>query len=248
MELPEPVVAIQGAGRVLYALSETRLFRFDADAAAWTEPSNLPAGERSLLAVEASGGAVVRAGDQTYLLDVARTPRVLGLDQNAQVHALDLILKAAIPSGALPTSVSFRLGALPDRAATEAPYSPGGVDREGLAEPVSLVDLPAGPATLVVRATYPDGMEAVRTVPFHFDPRGLVRVSFDADIKPIYEARCQKCHEAGPGRTLSTLDQWKADAPTIVAAIKDRRMPADGPLEPASIDKIQRWVVGGMQP
>jgi len=34
----------------------------------------------------------------------------------------------------------------------------------------------------------------------------------------------------------------------VFTAVKDKRMPADGPLDPSFIQKIARWVNGGMLP
>jgi len=56
------------------------------------------------------------------------------------------------------------------------------------------------------------------------------------------------CHETGPGHDLSTYELWKADAARIVQAVSDRRMPADGPLDPLARTKIIRWAQLGTAP
>ncbi len=84
---------------------------------------------------------------------------------------------------------------------------------------------------------------------FDFQPVSPGRCSgCDKDIRPIYEARCAKCHISGPGRPLSTYELWKENANLITAAVRDQRMPADGPLDPQLITLIQRWVASGAKP
>ncbi len=247
LELPGTVMDVLGQGRSLFVRVDGRLLSLEADGS-FSEVSNLPAGELSLVAVEAAGGSLLRAGEKSFLLEAQRSPRVSGLDQNAVLTAVDLSLSAQLPSGAAASSVRYTFGGLAPITVIGAPFSPGGLSKEGLPEPLSLIELPAGPAELTVQAHYADGSEAVRTVPFTFSPKLQETVSFGADIVPLYVSRCIKCHDTGPGRVLSTYDKWRTESAVILAAIKDRRMPADGPLDPAAIEKIQRWVLGGMQP
>ena len=90
--------------------------------------------------------------------------------------------------------------------------------------------------------------EATREVTFDFQPVDNTPLSFATDILPIHVARCAKCHEGGPGHDLSTYDSWKLEAARISQAIRDRRMPADGPLDPSQATLIQRWAQSGANP
>jgi len=101
---------------------------------------------------------------------------------------------------------------------------------------------------LSVVALLPDGSEARRAVPFEYQPLSTVAVGWQADMKPLFETRCAKCHVSGPGRPLTTYELWKENAALITAAVRDQRMPADGPLDPQQISLIQRWVASGTLP
>jgi hypothetical protein len=72
--------------------------------------------------------------------------------------------------------------------------------------------------------------------------------SWARDIRPIHEARCAKCHTTSPGRPLNTYELWKSNAQLINAAVRDLRMPADGPLDQQGLALIQRWVSSGALP
>jgi hypothetical protein len=91
-------------------------------------------------------------------------------------------------------------------------------------------------------------LTTVRRLHFAFFGSAGAVISFERDLAPINRARCAKCHTTGTMPELATYEQWKANAPAIASAVRDRRMPADGPLDPASILAIQRWVNGGTQP
>ncbi len=88
----------------------------------------------------------------------------------------------------------------------------------------------------------------MRTVPF--DYRAVVgqALSWATDIAPISESRCARCHDGQSSRPLDTYQRWVDAADKISAAVGERRMPADGPLDPELILTIQRWVAGGTLP
>ena len=112
--------------------------------------------------------------------------------------------------------------------------------------PASFITLADGAHSVTVTARYPGAVLVKRTVHFTLQSGATGTVGYAADIKPIFDARCAKCHTMGPGRDLTTFDLWKANSMLIVNAVKDKRMPADGPLDPSFIQKIARWVNGGM--
>jgi hypothetical protein len=172
---------------------------------------------------------------------------VLGLHEGMQVVEDALVVRARVVPGTEPVSVTFEV------AGVEVPvrgpaYSLGGVETDGTFRPYSFVGLEPGPHTLSAVARYGDGTEARRSVSFEYQPLSTVALGWDKDIRPIYEARCAKCHVSGPGRPLSSYDLWKDNVPLIVAAVREQRMPADGPLDPQLISLIQRWAATGANP
>jgi len=113
---------------------------------------------------------------------------------------------------------------------------------------VSFAALDDGRHTLEVTAKTVDGVESKRAVHLDFEASASVRVSFVADIKPLAAARCDKCHTTGTEPELSTLAQWREFAAAASTAVRDRRMPADGPMDAASIQLLARWASGGTLP
>lgn len=237
---------LMGAGRVLWLVVGDDLLRFDGDAGKWMRVEDLSERPR-LLAVDASGAAWVRLGGATICLTPGRMPRLWGLDQNQRLLEPEATVRALPPPGPLPDEVVFTLGNGERVIAPEPLFSLGGAEEDGSLRPYSFAGLPAGIHTLTATARFPGGGDATRVI--HFELPGGGELSFAVDVLPIYDARCAKCHAGpGPGRDLSGYEQWKANAELISAAIRDRRMPADGPLDPALAQKIQRWVAGGAQP
>ena len=128
-------------------------------------------------------------------------------------------------------------------------YCMGGLELDGTPKPFSFVSLPRGRHTLSAVARYADGSEARRSVSFDYQPLFTGAVSWEKDIRPIHVDRCAKCHEtSNQGRPLATYGQWKDNAALIVAAVREQRMPADGPLDPQLLTLIQRWVATGSNP
>lgn len=240
-----PVTGIAGGGRVLWATAEDGLLRFDADTGTWTRASGLDAA--SLLAADAAGAAWVSLGGALKNLQPARVPRVHGLDQNERVVLTDLEVTASFPPGPEPLEVVYRI--LDEEIVTTGPaFSLGGVASDGVPLPYSLLGFPEGAQALRATARYADGSTAERVVPFDFAPVDNTPLSWATDVQPIHVARCARCHDGGPGHDLSSYDAWRVEAARIAQAVRDRRMPADGPLDPSQIITIQRWAQSGANP
>lgn len=245
--LAQPPTQVLAAGRFVWVKAGDLLLSYDADAGTWGEVSGVDTREASLLAADESGCAWVRLGTETVALTRGPMPRVLGLSEGSQVVEDTLVVRARVMSGTEPASVTFEV------AGVEVPvlgpsYSLGGVEADGTPKPYSFVGLEPGPHTLSAVARYANGTEARRSVSFDYQPLSLVALGWQKDIRPIHEARCAKCHSSGPGRLLSSYELWRDNASLIVAAVREQRMPADGPLDSQSISLIQRWATTGAKP
>lgn len=259
-ELPYAPKEVRSAGRILWLRAGDGLFRYDADAAAWGEAKGL-ASVPTLLAADASGAAWVRVGQTTQAVSPGITPRLEGLFQNERLYGTEASIAALIPMGSGIESVFFKVDdgvekevTLADALPGEGPlastlsFSMGGREPGGAVRPYSFIAVPDGPHTVTATARYAGGVLAPRVLHFQLVSGATGTVAWAADIKPIFEARCAKCHTDGPGRDLTTFDLWKTQSAAIVTAVKDKRMPADGPLDPTFIQRIARWANGGMLP
>jgi hypothetical protein len=248
-----------GAGRFVWMQAGDSLYRYDGDTRAWAEAKGLETAG-TLLAADAAGNAWVRVGEQTRSISAAVTPRVRGLFQDTRVFDGQLVLQAALPSSERPDSLTWDLDgvtthtvdlskAVEGSGPTEGQrfHSLGGVEASGLFKPVSLATLADGWHTLTVTAT--TGSQAtLRRVHFEFLGSANASVSWETDIRELGVERCSKCHATGTEPELVTYEQWKANATAIASAVRDSRMPADGPLDSAGVAAIVRWVNGGAQP
>jgi hypothetical protein len=257
-EIPGAPETLVAAGRYVWLQAREGLFRYDADAQRWGRAEDLDM-PLSLLAADASGSVWVSAAGQSFALGPGPIPRVLGLFEGARVYEPEVRIRARIAGGEAPERVSFLLddGEEVERAADEGlpgegavatlEYALGGFDAAGREQSYSLAGIGAGMHTLTVRAHFAAGVEQRRV---HFDFRsGSARpLSFAADVQPIFDARCAKCHTTGPGHALASYELWRAEKDRIVRAVVELRMPADGPLDPSQIQVLQRWAAGGAQP
>ena len=258
-ELGHAPKELVSAGRVLWLRAGDGLFRYDADAKAWTQAKGLAA-VPTLLAADATGAAWIRVGDKTLAVSTAVTARVQGLFQGARIYASELHVNAAVPVASKPEQMTFTLDEGPGivvlaaaanagdgAAASQLFFSLGGVDAAGRDKAFSLAGLMDGVHTLKVVTKFASGT-STRLLHWEFRGGSNVQLSYATDIKPIQQARCDKCHTKGPGQEMSTYDAWVAQKDAITKAVAEQRMPADGLLDPASIQKIQRWVAAGARP
>ena len=242
--LPEQLL---GAGRFLWARAGNRLFTYDADAKVWGSAEGLPSGSVMLLAADESGCAWIRVGEQALAISQTPAPRVTGMHQGMLVVEDGLVVQARLPPGTAPKSVLFQLEGK-EVEATGPAFSMGGLEADGeTLKAFSFSSLTPGGHTLSVVSRFEDGKEARRQLPFVYQPLATVP-SWARDIRPIHEARCAKCHTTSPGRPLNTYELWKSNAQLINAAVRDLRMPADGPLDQQGLALIQRWVSSGALP
>jgi hypothetical protein len=258
---PSAPTALVAAGRYLWLHAGTQLYRYDADARGWSVVAGLPAPAALLLCAEAGGSAWLRAGERTFVISPGPLPRLVGLFDGMRVYTPDVLVTAQFPSQRVPTSVTFSVDESSafqvertreeseegEGAVTTHDFVWGGRDGAGTPRAQSIAGLADGLHTLTVTAKFPD-RELSRLVHFEFRGGSAMTVSFARDVSPIAVERCAKCHTTGPGRALTTYEQWLSDKSKITAAVVEQRMPADGPLDPSQIEIIQRWAAGMAAP
>jgi hypothetical protein len=247
VDLGERPSQLLASGRFLWAKSGDSLLLHDADANTWGVVSEVDTREFRFLAADESGCAWVQLGGESVAVSRAPVPRVLGLYQGMQVVEDGLVVRAVLPPGPVPDSVVFQVDG-EDVPTTGPQFSLGGAEADGTPRAYSFAGLEAGRHALSVVSRFADGSEARRTVPFDYQPLDTEPLSFAADIRPIHESRCAKCHTTGPGRALNTYELWRDNAALVTAAVRDQRMPADGPMDPQLIIRIQRWAASGARP
>ncbi|HKP60440.1 MAG TPA: hypothetical protein VJV78_27125 [Polyangiales bacterium] len=250
--------ALLASGRYVWLKTSEGLFRYDADVERWGEIEGLH-GSLTLLAADASGTVWVKLADQSLALSHGSVPRVFGIFEGARVYDSDIQVRAQILGTQAPERVSFLLddGEEVERDAQDGrpgegtvatlEFALGGFDAAGHERSYSLAGIGAGMHTLSVRAHFAKGMQQ-RKLHFDFRSGSAQPLSFAADVQPIFDTRCAKCHTSGPGHALGGYDQWVAEKERIVRAVVELRMPADGPLDPSQIQTLQRWAAGGAKP
>ena len=236
------------------------LYRYDGDTRTWALVQGLEAAG-TLLGVDAAGSAWVRVGD----------PHPVDLLERRAAGARALPGRAGVrrPAGAAGVAAhgaASRLAHLGSRRRHHPrPRARPGASRaagrprarpstawaarrlSGVLKPVSLAALADGWHTLTLAATTGEAT-ATRRVHFEFLGSASAAVSWEQDIRQLGVDRCGKCHATGTAPELITYAQWKANAAAIAAAVRESRMPADGPLDSAGVAAIIRWVNGGAQP
>ncbi|EAU70070.1 hypothetical protein STIAU_8413 [Stigmatella aurantiaca DW4/3-1] len=247
VEFAQRPAQLLAAGRFLWVKSSDQLLSYDADADRWGEAMGVDMREFRFLAADESGCAWVVLGGQAAAISWGAVARVSGLYQGQKVVADGLVVRAIPPAGPAPAALLFQLGGA-DILSEGPTYSLGGAEADGTPRAFSFAALEPGMQSLSVVARFLDGSETRRVVHFDYQPVGAAVLSWEQNVRSIHESRCAQCHVSGPGRSLSTYAQWKENAELIVKAVRDQRMPADGPLDPQLINIIQRWASSGAKP
>jgi len=213
------------------------------------------------LAADASGSVWLSTGTLSALVSEPAMPRVFGLYEAGRVYSPDVQISARLPMADAPLGVTFTLddGERIERNLEQArrpeietdsaslEFSLGGFDASGNEQSYSFAGLSAGLHTLTISARTEQG-ETERRLHFDMQVEGATALSWASDVQPIFNARCGKCHSAGPGHLLNSYALWSAEKTKIIAAVVELRMPADGPLDPSQIQTIQRWAAAGAAP
>jgi hypothetical protein len=253
---PRKLVA---SGRFAWMQAGDALYRYDGDTRAWAQVQGLESAG-TLLSADSSGSAWIRVGESTLSVAPNVTPRVRGLFQTSRVFDGQLVLEASVPTTQTLTSLTWDLDGVTTHTlnllngvagsgptAGQTFHSLGGAELSGVLKPVSFGTLEDGWHTLTVTATEGE-VVSYRRVHFEFLGAGTAAVSWAQDIQQLGIDRCSKCHATGTEPELVTYAQWRANAAAIASAVRESRMPADGPLDSAGVAAIIRWVNGGAQP
>lgn len=70
-------------------------------------------------------------------------------------------------------------------------------------------------------------------------------ISFSAEIKPIFDSRCVRCHGGGRFPDMRSLSVIQENSAIIKSAIVNRRMPQGGSLPNNQITLIRDWIDSG---
>lgn len=202
-------------------------------------------GETAVLTLRAmvtpeDGGAPAEA---VRTLRVVVLPRVAlgGVAEGGAVTFARVPLRALPPRPDAVEAVDFALDGTRIETVTTAPFAWGGSGR-------LLRDLPTlefGPHTVAVTVRY-RGADALRRERrfSYLSPLGRVP-TYAADIAPIYESRCARCHSSGIARDLRGYDRLSAQAPTVAQALLSRRMPPDLAVDEPTVLLFTSWIAGG---
>ena len=189
-------------------------------------------------------------GDVALLVDGTRArrvvteaaPQVLGFAEGAAVTEARLAFQVFPPTPAGVTSVTFTLdGTMLERVMT--PPFRWGVGGAELYR--SLPTLRFGEHTVEAVIAY-DGAEElrVRRTFRYLSPLGRVP-TYAADIRPLYDMACARCHSTNIARDLRGYSRLADMAPIIAGVVQSRRMPPDLTLDTPSIQLVTAWVAGG---
>ncbi len=78
----------------------------------------------------------------------------------------------------------------------------------------------------------------------------IPETSFEAEVKPLFEAHCANCHGAeGGARNLESASAWEDDIDNIISTLEDGVMPLGAdPLPASDVDLLKAWRDGGFLP
>nr|MDQ3031471.1 hypothetical protein [Myxococcota bacterium] len=229
------VVVIAIGGGLVWAVAGEELIRRAPDGS-WSRIETALASPQAIAADE-TGGAWLASGSTACRVAGEHALRIRGLRPHEVVFGDRPITLEADAAG---TSIEVRVD--------------GALVFEGTASDVdhrwSTAALPlGGPGwhRLEALATI-DAAEVRRALDYHVvDDTPL---SWEADIRPDFEALCVDCHGAsGPRTNLASVEVYRAFARTIRDRMALGEMPpTGGAVSPAVVDRMSRWIEGGMQP
>jgi len=209
-------------------------------------------GSFALVLDGAGGVSRIQAEDALFSSGLASGATVF--DTKVELEVLPTNLDA-VPDGRTPVAstsqlarVTFAIDGKELSTRTSAPWGWG----EGGARTSELSFLSFGPHRVDIRAHLVIGGAAkdepardlTRTIRFDYaSPLGRVP-SYEADIAPLYDARCGRCHSGGVASDLSSYERLASQASQVRASIREGRMPPDLQLDAVSSRMFTAWVDG----
>ncbi len=246
--------AVSGGGGFAWLLWGGSLLR--TDGTRWEALlSDAAFGPTATISVDVSGAAalLIDADGQAWRVLAQEALRLRGLAEESWItSAADVPLDAVVEPALAPLSVSYALDGLALASRTAAPFG-WGTTGEAVR---TLMGLTEGTHHVDVEVQLADGGVLNRTRTFFVQSTpgdggsndGGSVLSYAADIAPLYETNCARCHSRAVARDLSTYATLTADVPRLRAAISSRRMPSDILLDPAAFNALLEWIDSGAGP
>jgi len=238
--------ALAGGGGWAWVAWNGRILRTDGEI--WESlATNVTIGQDARIAVDEGTGsfALVLDGEGgVWRIQAEEALFTSGLADGATTFDTKVEFEVTPMNAGAIESVSFAVDGKAFATRREPPWGWG----ENGARAAELATLGFGAHRVDVRARFGDGRDRARTIRFDYgSPLGRVP-SYDADIAPIYDARCGSCHTDGVGRgvarDLSSYERLSSQAGLVRASIREGRMPPDLRLDPVSASIFTAWVDG----
>ena len=255
--------AVGGGGGKAWVIWGTDVLR--TDGTTWEALARDPRfGPNCKIAVDSSGNSAMVIDDDGAVvrIDVEERVRVSGFRDADLITTPTLGIEVLPWRSAEPTEVSWFVdGEMPATAVRMmAPWGWGyNVDVNGMGMVVvtatgtrtreigtQLPNRRTGPyGGHFVRVVVRHGMESIeRTLSFEYaSPFGRIP-TYNADIAPIYNARCARCHQNSVAEELSTFELLRNKRGALRQALRERRMPPDLPLDSVSEALFLAWIDG----
>lgn len=202
-------------------------------------------GESAVVTLRASespadGGA---PAETSRTLRVVVLPRVAlgGVPEGGAVTFARVPLRALPPRPDAVVGVDFALDGTRVETVTVPPFAWGAGGR--LVRDLPTLEFGAHTVAVTVRYAGADPLRRERRFSY-LPPLGRVP-TYAADIGPVYEARCARCHSSGIARDLRGYDRLSAQAPSVAQALLSRRMPPDLAVDEPTVLLFTSWIAGG---
>ncbi len=237
--------ALVPAGRAVWIFwrggAESVLGRFDGERLT-VYARGLPGDDLRVAADGAQGNTVLLVGNgRVRRLVTEPTVLVTGFADGTVTTEPRLAFQVDPPVPATVTDVTFLLDDVPVERVMAAPFRWGA----GGALYRAMPTLPFGPHTVVANVSYRDGNTlSVRRTFTYLSPLGRVP-TYEADVAPLYETACARCHSTNIARDLRGYSRLADMAPSIAEVVESRRMPPDLTLDTPSMRVFTAWVSGG---
>ncbi len=233
--------ALSGGGGWAWVAWNGRILRTNGET--WESVGSVAPGPGTRIAADEGTGAfalVLDGAGGVTRIQVEDALFTSGLASGATVFDTKVDLEI-LPAGSHIARVTFALDGKELATRTAPPWGWG----EDGARSLELSSLGLGNHQVDIRARI-DGtpQELARTIRFTYgSPIGRVP-GYEADIAPLYDARCGRCHSGGVASDLSSYERLSAQARQVRASIREARMPPDLKLDPVSAALFTTWVDG----